>query len=475
MSYAPYHWHVESVWAGRTPNAAAMARAPGISAADMALICLFLLGLYTNYTIWLSTKVPFPSAPAGIAGVILLWRRRDAITPRAFGTLIGVMFLYVVSILCAPNLTFLSRRLNGLIQLTYSIVIGYALFLTVIQARRSQITGLFLGISLFIVVGCLLETYGGLRPISDSVRQVIYNRGVYENDLRDMLLYHRVRPKFFASEPASVTFCYTLFTFVWFVVSRWRFKLLLYVVLVAVGIFAMPGPTLLLLLALILPYMLFLASRQNGRLNVAKLLKVAIVSVFFLAAFFVLAQTVFSERFKQAQSGNDPSFFYRVRGPAIAAKEIVRDFPLQGAGLTGEPFIEQRVVNIYVQSPAYSVGWQVVSPATELLINYFWLHWIYLGAGFGVLIGAALTRWFFVIGIPSAAFCWMTWAILGQASGAYVGPTCWAVLFLSGAAAVLHERAPDPAEDRRRYSTSSQDLIARVQNIQHGPQLEQAR
>jgi len=34
----------------------------------------------------------------------------------------------------------------------------------------------------------------------------------------------------------------------------------------------------------------------------------------------------------------------------------------------------------------------------------------------------------------------MVWAILGQASGAYVGPTCWAVLFLAGAAAVLNQR-----------------------------------
>ena len=45
-----------------------------------------------------------------------------------------------------------------------------------------------------------------------------------------------------------------------------------------------------------------------------------------------------------------------------------------------------------------------------------------------------------MLGVPSPAFCWLVWAILGQASGAYVGPTCWAVLFLSAAAAVLHQR-----------------------------------
>ena len=45
-----------------------------------------------------------------------------------------------------------------------------------------------------------------------------------------------------------------------------------------------------------------------------------------------------------------------------------------------------------------------------------------------------------MLGVPSPAFCWIVWAILGQASGAYVGPTCWAVVFLSAAAAVLHQR-----------------------------------
>jgi hypothetical protein len=60
-----------------------------------------------------------------------------------------------------------------------------------------------------------------------------------------------------------------------------------------------------------------------------------------------------------------------------------------------------------------------------------------------------VSAWLLTIGVPSAAFCWMVWAILGQASGAYVGPTCWAVLFLTGAAAVLHQRAATAASRRR--------------------------
>ena len=53
----------------------------------------------------------------------------------------------------------------------------------------------------------------------------------------------------------------------------------------------------------------------------------------------------------------------------------------------------------------------------------------------------AVSAWLRVLGRPQRRLLLGTWAILGQASGAYVGPTCWAVLFLSAAAAVLHQRA----------------------------------
>ena len=202
----------------------------------------------------------------------------------------------------------------------------------------------------------------------------------------------------------------------------------------------MPGPTLLLMLVLLLPYLLFLGSRRNGRLDATRFLVVACAATLMLGVAAVLAQTLFTDRLEAVTSGNDPSFFYRVQGPALAGVEILGRYPIAGAGLTGEPFIEREVTNLYLRSRYYSAGWQVVSPATELLINYFWLHWIYLGFVWGVVMIAALTAWLRVLGVPSAAFCWTVWAILGQASGAYVGPTCWAVLFLAAAAAVLHER-----------------------------------
>jgi hypothetical protein len=425
---------------------------------DMVLICVFLIGMYTNYTIMVSEKVPFPSAPSGVAGLFLLWRRRDLITPRAFVGFIVIVLLFLISIVCATDIRFLPRRFNGLIQLTYSLLIGYALFLTVTQASRRQFARLFLGFALVILVGCLLEGHAGLRPMSDAVRNVLYSQGVYENDLRDLLLYKRVRPKFFASEPASVTFCYTLFTFLWVVVSPWRWKLVAYVGLFGLGLFAMPGPTLLLMLLLIFPYMLFLASRRAGRLDVGRLLMVACIGATFFYAFVVVGQSVFAVRLESIRSGDDPSFFYRVQGPALAGLDVIAHYPFAGAGLSGELFIEKEITNVYLRSPFYSGHWQAASATTELVVNYFWLHWIFLGMVGGLIMMFALSLWLQVLGVPSFAFCWMVWAMLGQAAGAYVGPSCWAVLFLAGAAAVFNQRPP---KDFRRGGSTTQLLPQR--------------
>ena len=418
---------------------------PRLAWTDMAFLCVFLVGLYTHYTIQISPRVPFPSALAGLAGMVLLFRRRNDVTAAHIMALSGVMLLYLVSIVCATNLSFLGRRFNGFIQLAYSLVIGYGAFLTVTRASGRQTAGLFLGFSLIILVGCFLEDYAGLRPISDWVRERLYSRGVYDADLRDEILYGEIRPKFFASEPATVTFCYSLFLFIWLVVSRWRWKLVIYLALVGLAIVAIPGPTLLLMLLLVLPYAAFLAGRrfdENGtRFDLWRLTKLAVIATLLIIAVIIMSNTIFAARLTDITAGNDASFFYRVLGPALAARDVMAHYPIAGAGLTGEPFVANEILNVYAQSPAYSIAWTIVSPATELLINYFWMHWIYLGVIWGSVMIAAVTVWFKVLDVPSAAFCWVVWAILGQASGAYVGPLAWSVLYLAGAAAVHYRRA----------------------------------
>ena len=412
---------------------------------DTALVSLFLLGLYLGVALQISSGVPLTCAPSGVAGLIMLWRRRDQINPRHLAGLLAVVTVYLCSILAASDYAYLGKRFTGLLQLTYSLVIGYAIFLTLVHGERRQIAGILLGFCVFIIVGCLLETYAGLRPISDAVRDRLYDSGVvYDADLRDQILYGRIRPKLFTSEPSAVTFAYTHYCSVWLVVSPWRWKLPVYLGMIGMALFALPGPTLVLMLLLTVPYLIFLAGAQAGRRpSTMRLAGSLAVSILLIGVAIVLGRAFFAERLDELASGRDASFFYRFTGPMLVAFDMFRHHPWAGAGLTGETAIADKVIDVYMNSPSFQAAWRI-SRIGDVLTNYFWLHWIYLGLVWGVICAVAVSLWLRLLGAPNVAYCWAVWLILGQASGSYVGPKTWSVLLIAAAASILRVGARQP-------------------------------
>lgn len=418
------------------PRDPAAGRITGI---DLALVTLFLVGLYLGVALQITEKVPLTCAPSGLAGLIMLWRRRDDIQPRHLAGLMAVVALYVGSVLVATDLSFLGKRFTGLLQLTYGLVISYGMFLTLIRADRVQVSRILLGFCLFIIIGCVLENNTGLRTLSDLVRARLYDSAVvYDADLRDVLLYGRVRPKLFTSEPSAVTFAYTQFSSAWLVVSPWRWKLLAYFALVGLALVVLPGPTLVLMLLLVVPYLILLSGGRHRR-SPARIIGMTVISVVLLAGAIVLGQSIFAARLAQLSHGDDASTFYRFTGPMLVAFDIFRHYPWAGSGLTGEPFIADLVMHAYMNSPSFQSAWKIPR-ISDVLTNYFWLHWIYLGLVGGVIILAGLSAWLRLLGVPSVLYCWAVWVVLGQASGAYVGPKTWAVLLIAAATSILGTR-----------------------------------
>jgi hypothetical protein len=404
---------------------------------DSVLVILFLAGLYLGVSLQITSTIPLTCAPSGVAGLLMLWRRRDQINPRHFAGLLAVVTVYLFSILAATNYAFLNKRFTGLLQLTYSLVIAYAMFLTMVHGERRQIANILLGFCIFIILGCLLETYAGLRPISNAVRGKLYDVSIiYDADLRDMLLYGRIRPKLFTSEPSAVTFSYTQYSALWLVLSTWRWKLPVFFCMMAMALFVLPGPTLVLMLLLTVPYLIFLAGMQPGRRpSASRLIGSLALSVFLVAMMIALGQIFFAARLDQLARGEDASFFGRFTGPMLVAFDMLQNYAWAGAGLTGETFIADRVMNVYMNSPAFDSSWRIARVA-DALSNYFWLHWIYLGAVWGVVCIVAVSVWLRMLGVPSVLYCWVVWVILGQASGSYVGPKAWSVLLMAAAASV---------------------------------------
>ncbi|HYX04275.1 MAG TPA: hypothetical protein VE963_19430 [Reyranella sp.] len=336
---------------------------------DCSLITLFLLGLYLGVALPVTSKIPLTCAPSGFAGLIVLWRRRDQIHPRHLAGLLAVVVVYLCSILAASNYEFLSKRFTGLLQLTYSLVIAYAIFLTLVHGERRQIAAILLGFCILIIIGCLLEADAGLRSLSDAVRERVFDASiVYDADLRDQILYGRVRPKLFTSEPSAVTFAYTHYRAVWLVVSPWRWKLPVYLGMIGMALFVLPGPTLVLMLLLMVPYLIFLAgAKPGGRPSATRLVGALAASAVLVGLAIVLGRVFFAERLNELAEGRDASFFYRFTDPMLVAFDMLRSYPLAGAGLTGEPFIADRVLDVFMNSPPSrppgpSPGWPTRSP-----------------------------------------------------------------------------------------------------------------
>ena len=431
-----------------------LGRKPGAGAIDVALVALFLIGIYLGVSIPITPTVPLTCAPSGLAGLLLLWRRRNDIEPVHLAGFLAVLGLYAVSIVCASDYVFLVKRFTGLLQLTYSLVIGYALFLTLVRIERRLLAGLLLTFCLCIIGGCLLEHYGGLRSISNAVREKIYDSAfIYDADLRDEILYGRIRPKLFTSEPSAVTFAFTQFCAMWLAVSPSPYKLPLYIVLIALGMMVLPGPTLVLMLLLIVPYLLFLAGKNNGKPSerLLRFVGALILSLAVVCVAYFIGRFVFSERLNEIATGKDASFFYRFTGPMLVTFDVFRNYPWAGAGLTGEPFIAREVLSVYSNATAFQSAWQITRIA-DVLTNYFWLHWIYLGLVWGAVVAIGVSIWLRVIGTTSLLYCWSIWIILGQASGAYVGPKTWAVLFMAAAASIICLRRELP----ERQTTQAQ-------------------
>jgi hypothetical protein len=417
---------------------------PRVSFADYALIFLLLLGIYLEVAIYLSPTIPIPSVLAGAAGLVLIWRRRDDFTARQLAAFMGVILTLVAACLAAPDWSFLPKRMTGLIQFTYSLVVAFAFYLTLIHAERRVLARMLMGMCIVILVGAQLEAIPAIREISDGARQILYRSGVYESDLRDLLFYGKVRPKFFTSEPSAVTFSFSLLSLGWFLASDSRRRWLIFGLLMLASQLIIPGPTTLLGgIAAGLSYLMLPQSKAAGGLGKAS---IVVFSGIAIAALLIAGSFLYADRIEAIMAGRDPSFFYRVIGPALVAIKVIAEYPLTGIGLTSEQFGADLAMNVFVQSPSFSSAWRF-ERLSEVLTNYFWLHWIYLGLVFGALVLIALNIWLRSLNVANLAYCWLVWALFGQASGAYVGPKTWVVLMMvAGLTYSMRRIVPAPAQ-----------------------------
>ena len=426
---------------------------------DRILVVLFLLGIYLGIDARLPGGIPVPGILAGMAGGLLLLKNAGRIAERHLVLLIIVLVVFLLSVLTAPNYAYLGERFKGFIQLSYSLTISYAFFLAATRFDRERLARVFLWFCLMVVVGCALENYiAAFRDLSDTFRSQFFATGVYVADLRDQIFYGRIRPKLFTSEPSAVTFAYTLYAFAWYVLSKSRFKLFIYLGLLAAGYMMMRGPSLFLGVAAIPVYEVLLSARRGPpwavRYNVAAAAGAIVIAAILSTAAIFVGETLYAERIDSIVRGHDISFFSRIIAPFLTAASVIAEHPLGGAGLTGWEFIEATVQHIYANAPSLASRYYFGS-AAKSITNYFWIHWIFLGLFWGIATLIALSGFLRTLGAPSLLFCWAVWVVFGQASGGYVDPRTWIVLLLASAISVIHEREARAADAAQAATSTS--------------------
>ena len=401
-----------------------------ISKLDFFFSVLFLCGLYTGIFFYFSDRLFIPYVICGLTAPYFLFKNRHELNPSYFTPLIYLYAVTMVGMVFAPEpFEEFFERFKGIIQLIYSSSVAFLFFIHMRKWEPELVSKLFMGFVIFILIGTILEVYTPFKYLSDEFRHMVFPRGVYEADFRDLSLYGQIRPKFFTSEPSHVAKFYILSLFVWFALSKNAWRYMIYIFLIAGGLIIIRSPIIVLSIPLALGVEIFLRKSINLSSIVTKkkpvirgsLAVLIIISVLFLT---IALNTILAQRTRTAIAGMDGSFAGRITGPALIALNTVKKYPLWGAGITGKEAIADVIFDSY-----WSIGFKKYEVYSSSC-NFIALFISYYGVLGGVLFLVGFIVLLRRLGIGNGMFVTLSILIFSQTMGAFVGLRTWGFVFI---------------------------------------------
>ena len=369
--------------------------------------------------------------------MLLLMKNVRRIRMAHLKSIFGVLIIGGLTVFFAPEASlYFGERIKGLAYLSYSMGFAYALFLELRQWERGEVASLFKLLSLLIIIGCLLENYTRFREVSDAFRFAVFKSGVYEGFDRDLGTFGMIRPKLFTSEPSYVALMFLSFSTIWFGLSQERRKYVYYGALIAMALFLIRSPIILLASPIALVVLFYLDYRGLRHflriLGMRELIAVMLIALFVVAFLYVAFSTVMFRRGQLILAGKDQSFAARIVAPPLTAYETVKAYPVFGAGITGKEAIEEQMGDIFIALgfTAAVQQWRETNNLVHRNANFFWLHWIYFGLLGGIGVLWLLYRLMKSLGVTHFCFCFMTLLIISQTAGGYVGTRTWTIIFM---------------------------------------------
>lgn len=430
--------------------------APGKSPVGAALVFLYLVGIYTHVTVFVAPGIPWPAAAAGLAGILLFIKNAYRIHIRHVAPIFLFVLIGLFSMLFAPDsISLLGERAQSLLLLTYSLVVGYGLYLELVQWRRGKVARLFFVVSTLILIGCALENFTAFGAISDSFRGAVFpEEFLYVANLRDQSLFGMVRPKLFTAEPSFVAIFFVFSITIWLVLSASPLRFVSYFLFLAVGLFLIRSPVLLIGAVTGGAACFAPASSGPRAVGAASLNKIVLVGLALgvgAVFLYVALTTVLSERLDVILSGSDDSFTIRVIAPIVIAWETITRYPFFGAGIGGREAILDIILQTYLPIVVRldHIYYKLVYGITSV----FWLHWIFFGLVGGSLALLAIVKLMRCLGGGPLMFPAIVILSFSHTMGAYVGPRFWSIFFIVLAATYLARQPPTPTGNKMQWIT----------------------
>ena len=394
---------------------------------------VFLLGLYSGISFYITDDLFIPYIFCGVTAIyFFIMNLKDLkayhLSPFAFLaviTFIGIIFSDQMS-------EYFFERIKGFVQLFYSIIISFVFYLNLRKWKIRAVSSLFFVLIIIILIGTCLEIFTDFKDISDDLREKIFKGNLYDADLRDIYFYGMIRPKLFTEEPSHVAKFYLLCLFVWFSLSDNRVRYVIMFLFTALGIVLIRSHLILIIIPISIVVEAFY--RKKIRLN----FKIKYKGIFVEKSFAILIilitimlissiNTIVDKRVDQIISGDDDSFKLRFTGPIIIAYEVLKKYPIFGAGISGKEAIEEIINNVYYNLDVKY--YSVYSFSTNLIMSYF----IYFGVFGGIIFGIGIYILVKRQKIIKKNLLFIIFIFFSQTMGGFVSMRPWGYFFIIAA------------------------------------------
>ncbi len=345
----------------------------------VSLLGLYFLILYVLLPVSLSDGTQLPAFwVLGVTGLYsLLYGIRLYRTDIIF--LLAIMLIAIASVLFSGEWVGEGDRYKSIALLLFSLLNG-VIFLQIMEGVDRTVVGRLLLISfLLILIGSILEVWGGLRGISDTFRMWAFGSehsifDVARAHKRDLSLVGFIRPNLFTSETSNVAKGFLVFSSAWLLLDYNARKLAVVLVCNVLMVFVTGSLVMVVSLLIACLIALFLEKDFKSLLGLVVLCIGGVITLFIvmheevssmLARLSVLASS-------QDASSTVSSVAVRMIYPFITLADVLSENPYFGVGIGGTEAISQYAT---LQLP---LGLAVGNNGLSNLIVYFGLVGVFL-------------------------------------------------------------------------------------------------